>query len=310
MMQVVTEGKISWTDVENPTSEEIEKLAKDYPFHPLNLDDCLSRRQLPKVEEHENHIFLLFHIPNFEENRIMVVKGQVSIFIGKDFVVTIHGSDVKRLTSLFLNYMENEKLRAASMASTPRIVHSILDVLVDDLYPTLSKIRGDLEEIEDKVFDERRSVAVELSRLRRAIADLRRIISPLRELPKEIWLKTQAYSKEDLSKYFNDVGEHAEKAWDLLGEARETIEIFKDTDYVLSTELTNKVLAVLTVIFTLTIPVTVIGAIYGMNVPLPGGIQAGAPTFLGPFTSFIILMVVSAASALSMVFYFRHKGWF
>ncbi|QQG48848.1 MAG: magnesium transporter CorA family protein [archaeon] len=309
MMQVVEQAGVNWTDVESPTRQDIELLSRDHPFHPLNLDDCLSRRQLPKIEVHEDHVFVLFHIPNYDEKRRLVVKAQVSMFIGRDYVVTIHGTDVKRLTSLFLNYMESQKLRMDGMDSTPRVVHNILDVLVDDLYPILSKVRGDMDEIEDKVFDERKSVAMELSRLRRAIADLRRMISPLRALPVELWAKTKSFTNEDLSKYFGDVAEHAEKAWEVLNEAQETIEIFKDTDYVLSTELTNKVLTVLTVIFTITIPVTVVGAIYGMNIPLPGGIQNEPPTFLGPYTSFILLMALCLVSALGMVTYFRRKGW-
>ena len=306
---MVAEAGVTWTDVESPTKEDMEALSRDHPFHPLNLDDCLSRRQLPKIEEHEEHIFLLFHIPHLDDNQRLVVKSQVSIFVGKDYVVTIHGTEVKRLTSLFLNYMEDQKLRTEGMQSTPRIVHNILDALVDDLYPILSKIRGDIEEIEDKVFDQRRSVAVELSHLRRAVADLRRIVLPIRELPTEIWVKTRGFTEEDLSKYFSDVREHAEKAWELLNEAQETVEIFKDTDYVLSNELTGKVLTVLTVIFTLSIPVIVVGAIYGMNIALPGGLGSPSPAFLGPYTSFIILMSVCAVFAAGMMIFFRRKGW-
>ncbi len=301
---------MSWNDVENPTREDLDHLAKDYPFHPLNLDDCLSKRQLPKVDEYENHLYALFHIPVYDDKTRLVRKSQVSVFLGKDYVVSLHGDELKGLTNLFLNCMENEEIRAGDMKSSPRLLYHIMNVLVDDLYPVLSKVRSDLEDIEDKVFDQRASVAIELSRLRRVIADLRRIISPLRRLAVELPTKLQPYATEDLSKYFGDVHDHIEKAWEVLQEAEETIEIYMDTDFVLSQELTNKVLSILTLIFTFTIPVTVIGAIYGMNVLLPGGLQAGAPTFLGPFTSFIIIMGSTTVVAIGMVLYFHRKGWF
>ena len=86
-------------------------------------------------------------------------------------------------------------------------------------------------------------------------------------------------------------------------------EIFKDTDFMLSTEKSNKILAILTILFTLSIPVTVVAAIYGMNVNLPGGIVTGPPTFLGEYTSLILLVVVAIVPAIIMMWYFKRQGW-
>ena len=77
----------------------------------------------------------------------------------------------------------------------------------------------------------------------------------------------------------------------------------------LSQEKTNKILAVLTILFTLSIPATVFGAFYGMNVNLPGGIETGSWTQLGPHTTLVFVIVISSGSALIMVFYFRRLGW-
>ena len=86
------------------------------------------------------------------------------------------------------------------------------------------------------------------------------------------------------------------------------MEIYKDTDFVLSNEKTNKVLAVLTMIFTLAIPSTVIGTFYGMNVNLPGGIGENA-MILGPFTTFIVVILAYAIPAILMFIYFKKLGW-
>ena len=77
----------------------------------------------------------------------------------------------------------------------------------------------------------------------------------------------------------------------------------------LSTEKSNKILSTLTILFTLSIPATVIGAYYGMNVNLPGGILTGSPVFLGPYTSFIILLLIAIIPSLVMVWYFKRLGW-
>ncbi len=308
-MRIVSGSGLTWTDVENPAEEEIAQLGKEYPFHPLNLDDCLSRRQLPKVDDYEDHVYVLLQFPIYDEKKRLMRESQVSMFLGKDYVVTIHEQELQSLGNLFQECQADEGKRSEFMKSSTNLFYHVIDTLVNDLFPVLKRVRGDLEEIEDKVFDARVSVALELSRQRRVIADLRRMIAPLRRLFLDLTVDAQRFAPEDLTKYFSDVRDHIEKAWAVLEEAKETIEIYKDTDYVLSTELTNKVLAVLTIIFTLTIPATVVGAIYGMNVPLPGGTQTGPLTFFGPFTSFLVLMILAFVPAIAMLLYFRRRSW-
>jgi magnesium transporter len=125
----------------------------------------------------------------------------------------------------------------------------------------------------------------------------------------ELSKETQRFSEEDLTLYFDDVRDHVDKLIEILDEAKETVEIFKDTDFMLSTEKSNKILAVLTILFTFSIPASVIAAFYGMNINLPGGTQTGPSTFLGQFTSFIILIIAALIPAGVMIFWFKQKGW-
>jgi magnesium transporter len=135
-------------------------------------------------------------------------------------------------------------------------------------------------------------------------------VIPLRRTVVELTTRdVQRFSKEDLTLYFKDVQDHIEKIFEALEEARETVEIYKDTDFMLSQEKTNKILAVLTIVFTLSIPATVIGTFYGMNVNLPGGTQTGEWEDLGPYTTLIFVLAISSATALFMVLYFRRLGW-
>ena len=147
--------------------------------------------------------------------------------------------------------------------------------------------------------------------LRREINRLRRIVNPLKKFVLEIAKNINRFSEgggEGLSLYFDDVIDHIDKVIETLEESRETMEIYKDTDFVLSTEKTNKVLGLLTIIFTLAIPSTVIGTFYGMNLNLPGGIENNLD-FLGPYTMFIIVILASAIPAIMMFAYFNKLGW-
>ena len=195
--------------------------------------------------------------------------------------------------------------------SSGLLLHQIIDVLVDDLLHISRKIIANLDEIEDRVFDETKPVARNIALLRREINGLRRIVNPLKKFVLEIAKNIKRFSERDddeLTLYFDDVIDHIDKVIETLEESRETMEIYKDTDFVLSTEKTNKVLAVLTIIFTLAIPSTVIGTFYGMNVNLPGGIEDNS-VVLGPFTTFIIVIIASAIPAILMFTYFKKLGW-
>lgn len=310
-LEAIAHQGVTWVDVVNPTRKEINALAQNYPFHHLNLEDCLSKIQLTKMDQHEEYLFVLLHFPGFRTEGGNVVSNQISIFLGKDYLVTLHKGEFKSLVDMFQACKTDEQQRQAFMGkSSGFLLYRIIDKLVDDLFPMLDKVMSDLDDIEDKVFDERVSTVGEVSRLRREIGDLRRIIFPLRKLMVDIATRTQQYTKFELSPYFSDIRDHLEKAWDILEEAKETIEIYKDMDFILSTEKTNQVLAVLTMVFTLTIPASVIGALYGMNIPLPGSVFTGSPAFFGPYTTFIVLMLASVIPAVLMAWYFRRLGWF
>ena len=121
-------------------------------------------------------------------------------------------------------------------------------MLVDDLLHTSRKIIANLDEMEDRVFDETKPVARSIALLRREINRLRRIANPLKKFVLEIARSIKKFSEredEELTLYFDDVIDHIDKVIETLEESRETMEIYKDTDFVLSTEKTNKVLAVL-----------------------------------------------------------------
>jgi len=308
------EGKgFSWIDLQNPDRDYVEDLAKKYHFNALNIEDCMTKFELPKLDSYDDHFFVILHFPPISPKVGIAKNSQLSIFFGRDFLVTVHQGDLKPLIDLVdlckTNSDPQRKERLLGKSSG-LLLHEIIDLLVDDLLHTSRRIIANLDEMEEGVFDETKSVARSIALLRREINKLRRIANPLKRFVLEIAPNVKRLSDEgeDLELFFDDVIDHIDKVIETLEESRETMEIYKDTDFVLSSEKTNKVLAVLTIIFTLAIPATVIGTFYGMNINLPGGIDAEWMV-LGPYTSFIILIIASAIPVILMFSYFRKLGW-
>jgi magnesium transporter len=232
--------------------------------------------------------------------------------MGKNYLVSRHPASCKAVSELFRSAKEDEQQRGALMKSSTYLGYRIIDELVDGMFSILDSVQERLDAIEAKVFDEKKSSAGAINRARRQIAVLGRIVSPLVLFLPDI-AGAQKDSEDDLSIYFSDIDHKVGKASATVDEMKEMVEIYKDTDFVINSERTNTVLSILTILFTLTIPATVISSIFGMNVPLPGGWNFGVTgplDYFGPYTSLLFIFIAMLIPAIVMALYFRRVGWF
>ena len=302
-IQTMQGNGFRWIDMQNPQRDDIEALASQFGFHDLNVEDCMAKFELPKLDSYKDHFFVILSFPPLAGKGSMGYT-HLSMFVGRDYLVTIHQGDLLPLNDMVSQFQDPQGGR--TVKSSGFLVHDIVDVLVDDLLHVSRKIIANLEDLEDQVFDDTVSVARDISLLRRDINKLRRMVMPLKKFVDGISNDIKRFETEaSLGLYFDDVIDHIDKVIETLEESRETMEIYKDTDFMLSTEKTNKVLAVLTIIFTLAIPATVIGTFYGMNVALPGA-DLGQPPNYGTFAGIVLASIVPAAI---MAVYFRRLGW-
>jgi len=307
-----------WVYVESPTRDKMNIIANKFPIHELNIEDCLSKNNLPKIDRYEDHIFIIFHFPTVHKDKTSPSFSQLSLFVGKNYLITVHQGDLKPLFELFqLCKSDDPKNKRDIMGRTSGyLLHSIVDVLVDDLLHISMKVIGNLDDVEDDVFDEKISNAKEISLLRREITTLRRIVVPLKRIMSELTsrdvkrfssIDEMEEEEEDLISYFDDVNDHVSKVLEALDESKETIEIYKDTDFMLSSEKTNRILSFLTILFTLSIPITVLGTFYGMNIDIPGSMNFNS-SFYGYLPLFFIILTSIILTSV-MVLYFRKLGW-
>lgn len=323
-LETIRNENLEWVHVEKPTREKMYIIAKRFPIHELNIEDCLSKNNLPKIDRYDDHIFIILHFPTIHKDKTSPSFSQLSLFVGKNYLITIHQGDLKPLSELFQSCkLDDTKNKREIMGRTSGyLLHSIVDVLVDDLLHISMKVIGNLDDVEDDVFDEKIANAKEVSTLRREITTLRRIVVPLKRIMSELTSRdVKRFSKsdggeaeeedydeeEDLISYFDDVNDHVSKVLDALDESKETIEIYKDTDFMLSSEKTNKILSFLTILFTLSIPVTVLGTFYGMNIYIPGSINTDNSIY--NHLPLFLIILVSIALTIVMIWYFRKLGW-
>ncbi|MHB8104244.1 MAG: magnesium transporter CorA family protein [Dehalococcoidales bacterium] len=303
-IETITWGDLTWVNIESTTEQEMKWLADTYNFHTLALDDCLSRKQISKLDVYPGYLFFVFHYAYYHKKTRIATKRQWSAFIGENYLVTVNTGELKTLVALFRDCMANEDARQEYMTQgSGFLLYRILDRAIDSYFPVLDKILSLMEDMEDVVFDEDVEVAKELSILRRDIIIQRAVMFPTRTLFIEMENKLKRFSKTDVTAYYNDLMDHMNKICSTLDECQEIIEVFKDTDYILGTDRLNRVMRVLTIFSTILLPFVAISSVFGMNVFAPGGIEQGE------LTTFIILIVVMSLIAIGMLIFFRRKRW-
>ena len=292
--------ELTWIDIERPTDKEAAYLAERYSFHPLDLDDILSRIQRPKIDEYKDYLFLVFHFPIYRKWERVLTSSQVSVFIGQNYLITIHEGELKPLVKLFRECQIDEGARQEYFSQgSGFLLYHILDRLIDYCLPILDKVGSSIEDVEEDIFsDSKRSIIREISMIRRDIISFRRIIWPMRAVIGSLEPRVSRFVKKtDLSVYFGDMIDHADKIWDGLDEYKEIIEGLNDTHDSLATNRTNEVVRMLTIIATILLPITVVASIFGMNIPL------------GPFEvrgySFLLVSLIMLGVIGGMLYFFR-----
>ncbi len=302
-VEVVTHGRVTWVNIEKPATEDMDYLRQRYPiFHPLDLEDCLSRIERSKIDEYDDYLFVIMHFPVFDSARRVSRAGEVDLFLGTGYLVTVHDGNLWPITRLFDDCQAEEQVRQQHMArGASKLMHDVIDHLVDYCFPILYKVDANIREIEEDIFtQDLRGVVQEISWVRRDIIALQRIVKPQIAIMANLERQDRPFIREELEVYFSDVLDHLYKAWDMLEDHRDVVEGLSDTANTLLSHRINEVIKILTIISVVMLPLTLVSGIYGMNVKLPLADQPWAFVFV------LLLMVTITAG---MLFYFRRRGW-
>lgn len=298
----LTCGGTTWMNVERPTLQDVERLRQIFHFHPLALEDILSRNERPKMDEYEEYLFLVLQFPDFREEQQLSFPSELHVFLGPNYLVTAHDASLRPVMDLFRECEGDEVARRRNMEAGPGwLLYRILDRLVDHLFVTLDRLGARIRRIEEGLFTQNvRLIVEEISLVRRDLIALRSIVKPQIRPITDLEQKDRPLIRQDLRAYFGDIADGFHKAWDILEDYREVMDDLSETANSLTSYRINEVMRVLTVISVIMLPLTVLAGIYGMNVPLP---LAHSPL------SFVLILGLMGLIVAGMLSYFRRRGW-
>jgi magnesium transporter len=293
---------LTWIHLDRPTQEEASQLAERFGWHPLDVEDVLSRRQRPKIDEYGDYLFVVLHFPVYDKAVGRLNAAELDVFIGPDYLVTLPAVELLPVTRLFDRCAEDEELRGQLFSKgSGYLLYHVLDDLFDYCFPILDKIGYKLDRIEDEMFEGRSEEVVrDLSNIKQEIISYRKIIKPERSTLRLLERHVERFLPEQLELYFDDIVDAAERIWDLLDNYKEVVEALEDTNESVISHRQNDVLRLLTLISVTMLPLSLIASVFGMNVAFPGE---------GTHEAFWIILGLLVAALISMVAFFRYKRW-
>src|SRR4051794_36996077 len=295
---------LTWIHLDTPDALAAGTLASRFGWHPLDVEDVLSKRQRPKVDDYadEGYLFGVLHFPVYDRSIQRLNAAELDVFVGPDYLVTLPTVELKPVSRLYERCEENEAFREQLFSKgSGRLLYEVLDDLFDYCFPILDKIGYKLDSLEDDVFEGRSEEVVrDLSNVKQEIISYRKIIKPERSTLRLLERHVERFLPEELEEYFDDIVDAAERIWDLLDNYKEVIEALEDTNESVISHRQNRVLQILTIFSVVLLPLTLISGIFGMNVRFPG---------FDTHAAFWVIVGVMAGTIIGMLALFRWRRW-
>jgi len=295
---------LTWVNTVAPDVDTATELADRFGWHPLDVEDIVSTRQRPKVDDYDEdgYLFVVLHFPAYDKSVARLDAAELDIFLGPDYLVTIPNRELLPVTRLFGRCESDDALREQLFAKgSGRLLYEVLDDLFDYCFPILDKIGHKLRSVEEDMSERRAEEIVhDILTVKLEIISYRKVIKPERAALRVLERRVAKFLPEELELYFDDIVDAAERIWDQLDNYKEVVEALEATNESVISHRQNDVLRVLTIFSVILLPLTLISGIFGMNVNFPG---------FSTHEAFWTIVGVMLATILGMVGFFRWKRW-
>src|SRR3712207_6340516 len=176
-VETVQGSGLRWVNIARPTPLETAWLEEHFDFHALDLEDVLSRNQRPKIDYYDEYLFIVLHFPVFDRAVGRLNAGELDMFVGPDYLVTIQNTPLQPVEYLFERVRQKEELREQLFSrGSGYLLYRTVDDAFDYCFPMLRKSGNKLDALEDEIFEESRSedIVRDISNAKQEIINFRK----------------------------------------------------------------------------------------------------------------------------------------
>ena len=288
-----------WVNIENPTESDYNILREVFRLHPLEIDDCRKRLELPKIDEFADHIFIVFHRLSYDFQRHRLMLKELDMFLGRNYLITFPNEPSETIREMMGRCARDYSLLSKG---ADFLLHSMIDRVVDDYFPILDHWDEEMERLESDVVEGNiKNTMKEMLKIKRDIRNFRKSMGPQRDVLNKLSHRDLPFISEKANIYFRDAYDHVMRAYSVAEDQRDTVTTIFEAYLSMVSNKLNEIMKTLTIIATIFIPLTFIVGIYGMNFHY-------MPELDWPHGYYVVWAVMITAIII-MLAYFRKKGW-
>lgn len=296
----ITAYKWYWIDFNEPTEEEIQHLSNTFHFHPLAIEDCVQEIQRPKLDYYNHYTFFVTH--GVREEKGELIKEEIDFFVADHFIISYHKNPSVEITKVWSDLISQSSLENWDPYY---VFYELLDKIVDNYFPIIYKIEDELAKMISNTEKQPMSELMdELFETRNMLMRLLHSVNPMRDLLYRM-LNSHHLNLNRVGErreYYSDVHDHLLKLSEMVMSNREVTADIRDSYISLNSHQTNNVMKLLTIITSIFAPLTFIAGIYGMNFK-------NIPELTWEY-GYYISLIVMVIIGISMLLWFKRKGWF
>ena len=292
---------VTWININGLNHvDAIEKLGNHYNLHPLVLEDIVSISQRPKIDEHEEYLFVVLKMLYYDTDD-RIVSEQVSFVLGKGYVLSFQESEGDVFDAV-RERIRQGKGRVRTMQAD-YLLYILMDAIVDHYFVIIETLGDKIEDFETAIFsgNVNQTINKDIQDLKREILKVRRAIYPLREVVSRIEKHESPLILKKTKTFYRDIYDHLIQVSENIDIYREMIWSLMDMYMTTISNKMNEVMKVLTIMASIFIPLTFIAGIYGMNFDYMPELHYRY--------AYPILWGVMILTFLGMLYYFKRKKW-
>jgi magnesium transporter len=257
------EGEFVWIGIHEPEPGDLDRLANLFELHELAVEDAQHAHQRPKIEDYGEAFFIVLRTAHYHEDREEVHFGEIHIFVGPHYVITVRHGPGSELASARQRLEARPDLLRLGAASA---VWAVLDKVVDDYIPVVDAIEDDIEEVENDVFnDDVPAPTARIYNLKREVIEFHRAVWPLLRPLQDLEQGRYERVGDELRSYFRDVADHARRVDEQVQAQRELLTSVLQANLALVSVNQNVVVKKISAVAGIVAVPTFIASVYGMN---------------------------------------------
>ena len=257
------QGEFIWIGIHEPEAGDLDRLASLFGLHELAVEDAQQAHQRPKIEDYEQHVFIVLKTAHYHEDREEVHFGEIHMFVASGYVITVRHGPGSELSTARSRLEARPDLLRLGPASA---LWAVLDKVVDDYIPVVDAMEDDVEEVEKDVFnDDVPAPTARIYNLKREVIEFHRAVWPLLSPLHDLEQGSDERVPSELRSYFRDVADHARRVDEQVSSQRELLTSVLQANLALVSVNQNVVVKKISAVAGIVAVPTFIASVYGMN---------------------------------------------